>query len=139
MNLVVQSGRLVSRPDKRYTVNNKPVVNFCIAVKKRKKSQDGKDADFFYCTAWDVHAENIFKYFDQGDVIMVKGRLENDNYTDREGNKVYGTVIVVDEWEFGPKKKSNSYEGNMGSYGVTGTISDADYGGGFPNYGGYHG
>ena len=105
MNLVIQQGKLTDNPQMRYSVENMAIARFRIAVPKKIVKTGGPTADFFDCTAFGKSAENINKFFRMGDTILVKGRLENDNYTTREGNKVYGNVIIVEEWEFGPKKR----------------------------------
>jgi len=106
MNSVFLQGRLVSNPVRKYPYGSAPVVTFSIAVPKRVKKQGVPTADFFDCTAWDSDAENIYKFFTQGDMILIRGRIENNNYTNREGIKVYAQVIIVEEWEFGPKKRA---------------------------------
>lgn len=105
MNSVIMQGRLTAEPVLRFTINNQPVASFSIAVPKRIKVEGKPTADFFDCTAWDADAENIHRFFRQGDMILVRGRLENNNYTNREGVQMKGQVIVVEEWTFGPKKR----------------------------------
>lgn len=107
MNLVVEQGKLTAKPQIRYSVENLAIAKFSIAVPKRGfVKAGGPTADFFNCTAFGKNAENINKHFDVGDTILVRGRLENDNYTTREDVKVYSVVIIVDEWDFGPKKRA---------------------------------
>lgn len=107
MNLAVLQGRLTSNPVRKYPFGSAPVVSFSIAVPKKFKKQGAPTADFFDCTAWDKDAENIYKFFTQGDMILIRGRIENNNYTNRAGEKVHGQVIIVEEWEFGPKKRGS--------------------------------
>lgn len=94
-------------PDLRYTVDGLAVVRINIAVAKKVIKGNGPKADFFDCACFGKMAENIKKYFNLGDAILVKGRLENDNYVNREGVKVYGQVIMIEEWDFGPKKRES--------------------------------
>ena len=105
MNLVVEQGRLTKMPELRYTVDGVAIVRINIAVAKKVLKGNGPTADFFDCACFGKLAENIRKNFSVGDMILVKGRLENDNYINREGKRVYGNVIIVEEWGFGPKKR----------------------------------
>lgn len=114
MNLVIQQGRLVENPEKKYTVDNKAVTTFSIAVSKKFKKEGGPTADFHDCVAWGVIAENTHKFFNKGDMILIKGRLEDDNYVNNIGVKVYQKIIIVEEFEFGPKKRSDNSYGNGG-------------------------
>ena len=100
-------GRLTKMPELRYTVEGLPIVRFSIAVAKKVVKGNGPTADFFDCTGFGNVAENINKFFNMGDMILIKGRLENDNYTNREGVKIYGQVIIIEEWGYGPKKREN--------------------------------
>lgn len=111
MNTVTFQGKLVKLPERRHTVDNKVLASFSIAVPK-KFPKDNQTADFFDCVAWGKPAENILKFFKQGDTILIKGRIENDNYTNREGQLVKGQLVIVEEWYFGPKKREdNKYGG----------------------------
>lgn len=107
MNIVIQQGRLTRIPELRQSVDGMMVARFGIAVTRKVPKKDGTNADFFECVAFGNDAKNIHGYFNTGDMILVKGRLENDNYTNRENVKIYGQIIVVEEWQFGPKKKSS--------------------------------
>lgn len=107
MNVVIFHGRLVNTPVRKYTIDNKPVTNFTLAVPRKVKVEGKPTADFIDCTAWNVHAENIFNTVNQGDAIMVKGRLENNNYVNSAGIKVYSQVVIVEEWDYGAKKRND--------------------------------
>lgn len=104
MNLVVFQGKLVDAPILKYGVDGRAVVNFSLAVPRNVKKGVLPNADFFFITAWGHDAENIHKFFTRGDTILVKGRMENNNYETREGVQIRGYTLVVDSWDFGPKK-----------------------------------
>lgn len=104
INVSIYQGRLVSNPERRITTNNKIFITFTLAVPRI----DGKTADFFDCIAWDKDAEKIYKYVFQGDGLTVKGRTETKDYTDDKGIKRRYHTLVVEHWEFGPKKKNIS-------------------------------
>ncbi len=98
-------GRLVADPEIRYTGGKEDerrcIANYRVAVGKKGKNRDDKDqADFFSCVSYGKPAEVAEKYLKKGSRIMISGILENNNYTDRNGNKVYQTRIVVEELEF---------------------------------------
>lgn len=99
MNLVILTGRMVKDPELRQATTNKAVVSFTLAV------DDGKDKDgerktlFQRCTAWEGTAELINRYFQKGDPITIRGKLQNRQY-EKDGAKHYQTEIVVAEFEF---------------------------------------
>lgn len=107
MNNVILLGRLCRDPEKRYTSNNTPVTSFAIAVDRFKEG-----ADFFNCTAWQKTGEFVSTYFTQGDMICVRGRIQNRDWTDKNGNARRSTEIVADEVSFcgGKKDKPDQKE-----------------------------
>lgn len=85
------------------------IAHFSIAVDRRFKKQEDQDtADFFNCTAFGKTGEFVGKYFHKGSRILVSGRLQNDNYTNKNGEKVYAVQIIAEEVEFGDSKNSSS-------------------------------
>lgn len=108
MNLMVGMGRLARDPEIRYTNDNKAVANFTIAIDRRFKRDGEPDADFFYCTAFGKTAEFIEKYLKKGTKIVITGHLQNDTYTDKEGQKKTTTKIMVDSCEFAESKAAQS-------------------------------
>jgi len=100
LNRTAQMGRLVRDPETRY-VGEKAVVSFTIAVDRKYKPEGAKKtADFLKCEAWGKTAETIAKFFCKGKPIIVEGRLEQQEWTDKEGNKKDKTVIVVESFDF---------------------------------------
>ena len=109
MNKAILMGRLTRDPEVRYsqTDRNMAIAKFSIAVDRRfKKQGDTVTADFFNCTAFGKQAEFVEKYLKQGTKVVVTGRIQNDNYTNKEGQKVYSVQIMVEELEF-TESKSN--------------------------------
>lgn len=134
MNKCVFLGRLVSEPVMRMTISNKKVYSFSIAVRKKYPRQGGSQVDYIDCTAWEVVGERIFEYFHQGDGIIVCGRIENDNYTKNDGTKVYRNVLIVEEWDFGPRKIGTSRNQNFANdRNYQNTAPTAPQGDGFMN------
>ncbi len=103
MNKVMLIGRLTRDPDNRMTTGSNPmsVTRITVAVNRNQKKEDGnQQADFIGCIAFGKTAENIGKYFVKGNRIAIEGRIQTGSYTNRDGNKVYTTDVVVDHFEF---------------------------------------
>lgn len=108
MNKVILTGRFTRDPEVRYTNDGTSIARFSIAVNRRfaKEGSDQK-ADFLNCIAFGKSAEFIEKYFFKGMKVDLSGRIQTGSYTNRDGQKVYTTDIVVEEIEFGESKGSN--------------------------------
>ncbi len=119
MNKAILMGRLTRDPEVRYsqTDSNMAIARFSLAVDRRYKKQgDEVTADFFNCTAFGKQGEFVEKYLKKGTKIVVIGRIQNDNYTNKDGQKVYSVQIMVEEIEFAESKASSqSNAGNDGS------------------------
>lgn len=114
MNKVLMCGRLTRDPDVRYGENQKAVARFSLAVDRRfAKEGDQITADFFNCTAFGKTAEFIEKYVVKGTKLIITGRIQNDNYTNKDGQTVYSVQILIDELEFAESKKSASGSGQV--------------------------
>ena len=116
MNKVIMIGRLTHDPEIRYGqgANGIMIGSFSIAVDRRFKREGDPDADFFDCTSFGKQAEFAEKYLKKGIKIVVEGRLQNDNYTNKDGQKVYRTRIVVDSLEFAESKAASESSGYTG-------------------------
>lgn len=117
MNKVILMGRLTRDPEVRYSQGDSQmaIARFSLAVDRRFKRQgDTVTADFFNCTAFGKQGEFVEKYLKQGTKVVVTGRIQNDNYTNKEGQKVYSVQIIVEEMEFAESK--NASAGNGGSF-----------------------
>lgn len=115
MNKAIMIGRLTRDPDIRYTQgeNQTAIAKFSLAVDRRWKREGEPDADFFNCTAFGRQAEFVEKYLKKGTKIAITGRVQNDNYTDRNGQKVYSVQIMVEEMEFAESKSKNAEAGQQ--------------------------
>lgn len=107
LNQLTMMGRLTRDPELRRTGSGIACANFSIAVDRDYSTKDGgeKETDFFDCVAWRGTGEFVSKYFTKGRMAVVSGRLENRNWTDKDGNKHYKNEIVVDNIYFGDSKK----------------------------------
>ena len=108
MNKVILMGRLTRDPEVRYSSgeNGTTVANFTLAVDRRfRRANDGEaTADFLRCVAFGKQAEFAEKYLHQGIKIALTGRIQTGSYTNRDGQKVYTTDIIVEELEFAESK-----------------------------------
>ena len=134
MNKAILMGRLTRDPEVRYsqTDSNMAIARFSLAVDRRYKKQgDTVTADFFNCTAFGKQGEFVEKYLKKGTKIVVTDRIQNDNYTNKEGQKVYSVQIMVEEIEFAESKASSP--SNAGSDGGTQSQMGAPDADGFMN------
>ena len=117
MNKVILMGRLTRDPEVRYSQNGNQmaVARFSIAVDRRFKREGEPDADFFNCTAFGKQAEFVERYLHKGTKILTSGRIQNDNYTNKDGQVVYSVRIMVEEIEFAESK--NAAGGADGGFG----------------------
>lgn len=115
MNKVILIGRLCADPEVRYSQNQNQtaVARYRLAVDRRFKREGEQTADFISCVAFGKAAEFAEKYLRQGTKIAITGRIQTDSYTNREGQKVYTTDVVVEEQEFAESKgASGNIEGS---------------------------
>jgi len=106
MNKVILLGRLTRDPDVRYGAGS-TVASYSLAVQRKFKKEGEPEADFFNCTCFDKQAEFAEKYLSKGVKILVTGRIENSNYTNRNGEQVYSVRVLVEEQEFAESKNAN--------------------------------
>ena len=118
MNKVILMGRLTRDPEVRYGAgeNSTAVARYTIAVDRRFKRDGEQNADFIGCVAFGRNAEFAEKYLCQGTKIVLTGRIQTGSYTNRDGQKVYTTDIVVEEQEFAESKAATAGNGGQGNY-----------------------
>ena len=144
LNHITLMGRLVRDPELRRTGTGIAVASFRIAVDRDFGSKDGgeRKADFIDCVAWRQTGEFISKYFAKGRMIVVDGRLEMRDWTDKEGNKRTSAEVVVANAYFGDSKRDNEGGNAYGGNTYGGGYGNNNYGGNAynapaPSYGGY--
>lgn len=127
MNKVVIMGRLTRDPEVRYSQNEKStaVARFTLAVDRRFKRDNEPTADFINCVAFGKTGEFIEKYCRQGTKLCVEGRIQTGSYTNKDGNKVYTTDVVVENAEFAESKAASSRSETSDSDPKEKTISDS--------------
>lgn len=132
MNSVVLMGRLTRDPEVRYSQGDQPmaIARYTLAVDRRRgrnNSSDEQTADFIPCVAFGRAGEFAEKYFRKGIKICVSGRIQTGSYTNKEGQRVYTTEVIVDNQEFAESRNSDSSAGYNGG---------GNFGGGFGGFGG---
>jgi len=109
MNRVVLMGRLTREPNVRYSEDKNggqmAVARYTLAVDRRRKGQEN-EADFISCVVFGRGGEFAEKYLHQGTKICVSGRIQTGSYTNKDGQKVYTTDVVVEDQEFAESKKA---------------------------------
>ena len=109
LNKVILIGRLTADPELRYTTSGTAYLKLNVAVNRRYKKDDGEQqADFIPVTAWKKTAEFISKYFFKGQMIIIEGSLQNNNYTDQNGVKHYSMNVNAENVNFCGSKADNS-------------------------------
>ena len=117
MNRVVLMGRLTRDPEIRYSngENALAIARFTLAVDRRFNRRDDQTADFITCKAFGKQAEFAERFLYKGIKVAVSGRIETGSYTNRDGQKVYTTEVILDEIEFAESKAANeAARGSMG-------------------------
>lgn len=132
MNKVILMGRLTRDPEIRYAQNENgtAVARYSLAVDRRFKRDGDQDADFIGYVVFGKGAEFAEKYLAKGTKIVITGRIQTGSYTNKEGQKVYTTDVVVEEQEFAESKAAS--QGNGGGYQNAGS-NNSTSGDGFMN------
>lgn len=114
MNKWIGMGRLTRDPEIRYTQgdNASCIARFSLAVDRRFNRDGDQTTDFINCVAFGKTGEFIEKYAHQGTKLVVDGRIQTGSYTNKDGNKVYTTDVVVENAEFAESKSSQQNNNN---------------------------
>ena len=137
MNKVILMGRLTRDPNVRYTQQNSSQESMCVArytlAVDRRGARDGQQsADFISCVAFGKNGEFAEKYFKQGTKIAITGRIQTGSYTNRDGQKIYTTDVVIEEQEFAESRaESDANRANFQHQAAPAPSADA--GDGFMN------
>lgn len=109
MNKTILTGRLVRDPDVRYSQGESAmaIARYSLAVPRKFKRENEPDCDFINCVAFGKMGEFSEKYLRKGIKIAVVGRIQTGSYTNRDGQKVYTTDVVVEEQEFCESKNAS--------------------------------
>ncbi len=127
MNKAILMGRLTRDPEVRYSQNSDSpmaIARYTLAVDRRFNRNNGgneQNADFINCVAFGKAGEFAEKYFHKGIKIAVSGRIQTGSYTNKDGQKVYTTEVVVEDQEFAESKNAG---GSDSSYQRAGSAPD---------------
>ncbi len=118
MNNVILIGRITAKPELRYTSSNLPTTRFSVAVNRPYTSSNGeRETDFINVVVWRKQAENVCNYLNKGSQVAIEGRLQTNNYTDKDGNKRYSMEVVANSVQFlESKAQSQTRENNPTPY-----------------------
>jgi len=108
-------GRLTRDPEVRYSQGangSTAIARYSLAVPRKFKREGEPDCDFINCVAFGKNGEFADMYLHQGMKIVIVGRIQTGSYTNKDGQKVYTTDVVVEEHEFSESK--NASGGNNG-------------------------
>ena len=109
MNKVILMGRLTRDPEVRYSQGEQAtaIARYTLAVDRRgRRDGDQQTADFIPCVAFGKAGEFAERYFRKGTKVLVTGRIQTGSYTNKDGQKVYTTDVIVEEQEFAESKNS---------------------------------
>lgn len=109
INTVVLVGRLTRPAELQYTSNGAAVAQFNIAVNRNFSNKDGeREADFINCVIWRKAAENFTKFTRKGALVGIDGRLQTRNYENKQGQRVYVTEVVVNNFSLLERRKEDT-------------------------------
>lgn len=108
INNVVLVGRLTKDPDLRYTANGTGVAAFTLAVNRNFTNQSGnREADFINCVIWRKSAETLANYARKGTLLGVTGRIQTRNYENQQGQRVYVTEVIAENFQLLESRSAN--------------------------------
>lgn len=106
INQVVLVGRLTKEVNLKYTPSNQAVATFSLAVNRNFKSQNGeRETDFINCVIWRQQAENLANWAKKGDLIGITGRIQTRSYENQQGQRVYVTEVVAEQFQLLESRK----------------------------------
>lgn len=126
LNKIILVGRMVRDPELKTTNSDIAVCRFTVAVNRPYQKDKEQQADFINVTAWRGTAEFVDKYFSKGKIIIVEGKLQNNDYTDKDGVKHYSMQVVADNVNFGGSKSENTSQAEANSNAIAQTVEGAN-------------
>lgn len=132
INNVILVGRMTKDAELRYTPSNVAVATFTLAVNRNRKNENGeREADFINCVIWRQAAENLANWAKKGALIGITGRIQTRNYENQQGQRVYVTEIVADNFQMlesrGQQNQGNSFQNlNSSPFDNTNTMDISD-------------
>lgn len=131
INNVVLVGRMTRDAELRYTPSNVAVATFSLAVNRNFKGANGeREADFINCVIWRQQAENLANWAKKGALIGITGRIQTRNYENQQGQRVYVTEVVADNFQMLESRAAREGQGGGSSYNAGGFDNSGSFGGG---------
>jgi len=117
INRTVIVGRLTRDPELKYTANGVAVASFTVAVNRQfTNAQNEREADFINCVIWRKAAENFTNFTHKGSLVGIDGRIQTRSYDNQQGNRVYVTEVVVENFSLlESKEEAENYRNNHNS------------------------
>lgn len=113
INRTTLTGRLTRNVDLRYTQSGVAVGSFTLAVDRRFTNANGqRDADFINCVIWRKSAENFANFVHKGSLVGIDGRIQTRNYENQQGQRVYVTEVVVENFALLEPRSANHNNNN---------------------------
>ena len=126
INSVCLVGRLTRDPELKYTGNNIAVASFSLAVNRNFKDANGeREADFINCVIWRQQAENLANWAKKGALIGITGRIQTRSYENQQGQRVYVTEVVAENFQMLESRNSQGNQQNQGNSFQNGNSSKA--------------
>lgn len=117
INRTILVGRLTRDPELRYTTSGAAVATFTVAVNRQFTNQAGeREADFISCVIWRKAAENFTNFTHKGSLVGVDGRIQTRNYENQQGQRVYVTEVVVENFSLLEPKSQNQNQNNASNF-----------------------
>ena len=118
INNVTLVGRMTRDAELRYTPQNQAVATFTLAVNRNFKNTNGdREADFINCVIWRQQAENLANWAKKGALIGITGRIQTRSYQNQQGQRVYVTEVVAEQFQLLESQKERSNQGQSQGYG----------------------
>ncbi|ALJ30790.1 single-stranded DNA-binding protein [Apilactobacillus kunkeei] len=122
INRTTLIGRLTKDAELRYSQSGNAVANFTLAVNRAFTNQQGeREADFINCVIWRKSAENFANFTHKGSLVGIDGRIQTRNYENQQGQRVYVTEVVVENFALLEPRQDNhvqpSQQNNMSPFG----------------------
>lgn len=117
INRVVLVGRLTRDPELRTTGSGISVATFTLAVDRQYTNAQGeRGADFISCVIWRKAAENFCNFTSKGSLVGIDGRIQTRSYDNKDGQRVYVTEVVVDNFALLESRKDREARGQNGGF-----------------------
>ena len=127
MNKVILMGRLTRDPEMRYGQSGTGIASFSLAVDRRFKREGQAEADFFNCTAFGKQGEFVEKYLKKGTKILLEGEIQQNNYTNRDGQEVRSYQVIANSIEFAESKNASQTNGGGDYSSAPSTDAGSDF------------